>query len=151
MEVLVRDRQRQKRVRPAKVRQLAEKILSGLGCHGKELSILLVNDEEMAVLNRRYRSREGSTNVLAFAMSEGEGTGVHAYLLGDVVVSTETADREAQERGVTLEEEMTLLLSHGILHLLGYEHEDVPDEALRMQQKEREVLAALGFVHPGWS
>jgi len=122
-----------------------------LGCHDKELSILLVDDEEIALLNRHYRSREGSTNVLAFAMGEGEGATVHSYLLGDVVVSTETAAREARERRVTLEEEMVLLLSHGILHLLGYEHEDAPDGASQMQEKEREILEALGFLHPGWS
>lgn len=151
MEVLVRDQQSQKRVRPAKVRQMAEKILSGLGCHDKELSVLLVDDEEIADLNRHYRSREGSTNVLAFAMGEGEGAAVHAYILGDIVISTETAVREAQERSVTLEEEMVLLLTHGMLHLLGYEDEGAPHEALRMEEKEREVLKGLGFSHPGWS
>ena len=151
MEVLVRDQQSQKRVRPAKVRQMAEKILSGLGCHDKELSILLVDDGAMADLNRQYRSREGSTNVLAFAMGEGGVAGEHACILGDVVISTETAVREAQERSVTLEEEMALLLIHGVLHLLGYEHEGAPHETLRMEEKEREVLEGLGFSCPEWS
>jgi probable rRNA maturation factor len=116
-----------------------------LGYHASELSILLVDDEEMQHLNREYLSRDRPTNVLAFAMHEGENTHLHPAVLGDVVVSTETAQREALQRGVTLEEEMALLLVHGILHLLGYDHEDSPEEAARMETKEQEVLVGLGW------
>ena len=66
-------------------------------------------------------------------------------LLGDVVISTETAQREARHRGVTLQEEMALLLVHGILHLLGYDHEGDPEEAATMEAKEQEILSRLGF------
>jgi len=71
---------------------------------------------------------------------------MHPTLLGDVVISAETAEREAQQRGVTLDEEMALLLVHGILHLLGYEHEYTPEEAATMEAKEQEVLARLGLA-----
>lgn len=71
---------------------------------------------------------------------------MHPTLLGDVVISAETADREASQRGVTLDEEMALLLVHGILHLLGYEHENTPEEAAAMEAKEQEVLARLGLA-----
>ena len=70
---------------------------------------------------------------------------LHPHLLGDVIISTETAQREAQHRGVTLREEMALLLVHGILHLLGYDHEGAPDEAATMEAKEQEILSRLGF------
>ncbi len=121
-----------------------------MGSHEKELSILLVGNDEITRLNQEYLSRDRPTNVLAFAMGEGEDKSLHSYLLGDVVISTEMAEREAQQRGITLQQEMALLLVHGILHLLGYEHEGAPEEAAKMQAKEQEILVRLGFAgnHP---
>jgi probable rRNA maturation factor len=127
---------------------MAERILNDLGCRESELSILLVDDDEMQRLNREYLSRDHPTNVLAFAMREGESA-LNPALLGDVVVSTETAQREAQQRDVPLEEEMALLLVHGILHLLGYDHEDDPSAATEMQAKEEEIMTHLGWKNKG--
>lgn len=117
-----------------------------MGYHESELSILLIDDEEITHLNRHYLSRNHATNVLAFSMREGETQHLHPDILGDVVISTETAQREAQQRGVTLDEEMALLLVHGILHLLGYDHESNPEEAAEMESKEQEILARLSVV-----
>ena len=129
---------------------MAERILSDLGCSSEsELSILLVDDDEMQRLNREYLSRDHPTNVLAFAMTEGEDRHLNPSVLGDVVVSTETAQREALQRNVTLEEEMALLLVHGILHLLGYDHEDDPSAGAEMEAKEEEVLTRLGWGNKG--
>jgi probable rRNA maturation factor len=105
----------------------------------------LVDDDEIAHLNLVYLSRDHPTNVLAFPMREGRDTHLHPGLLGDVVISTETAEREAQHRGVIVQEEMALLLVHGILHLLGYDHEGDPDKAALMEAKEREIMGRLGF------
>jgi probable rRNA maturation factor len=128
---------------------MAERILGDLGCHESELSILLVDDDEIRHLNREYLSRDRSTNVLAFSMKEGEDTHLSPALLGDVVISTETAEQEALQRGVPLEEEMALLLVHGILHLLSYDHEDNPSAAAEMQAKEEEILKHLGWGNNG--
>ena len=128
---------------------MAERILSDLGCRESELSILLVDDDEIQRLNREYLCRDRPTNVLAFAMREGENQHLNPALLGDVVVSTETAQREALQRDVTLEEELALLLVHGILHLLGYDHENEPAEAAQMEAKEEEVLTHLGWENKG--
>ena len=128
---------------------MAEGILSGLGCSESELSILLVDDDEMQRLNREYLCRDRPTNVLAFAMREGEDQHLNPVLLGDVVVSTETAKREALQRDVTFEEEMALLLVHGILHLLGYDHEDNLSAEAEMEAKEKEVLTHLGWENKG--
>jgi probable rRNA maturation factor len=128
---------------------MAERILSDLGYHESELSILLVDDDEIQRLNREYLSRDHPTNVLAFAMREGEDEHLQPALLGDVVVSTETAQLEALQKGVTLEEEMALLLLHGILHLLGYDHENDPEAATEMEAKEEEVLTRLGWGNKG--
>ena len=145
MEVVVQNRQKRPRVRTREVKKTAERILSDLGCDGCELSVLLVDDKEMTHLNGAYLARDYPTNVLAFPMREGEDTHLHPDLLGDVIISTETAEREAQHRGVTLEEEMALLLVHGILHLLGYDHEGDPDNAALMEAREQEILSRLGF------
>jgi probable rRNA maturation factor len=128
---------------------MAERILNGLGCHEHELSILLLDDDDMQQLNREYLSRDRPTNVLAFPM-QGETKGnLYPLLLGDVVISTETAEREAQERGVPLEDEFALLLVHGILHLLGHDHEGSPEEATQMEAKEQAVLMHLGLGNTG--
>jgi probable rRNA maturation factor len=116
-----------------------------LGCHGCELSILLVDDDEITHLNLAYLARDHSTNVLAFPMREGEDKHLHPDLIGDVIISTETAEREAQHRGVILQEEIARLLVHGILHLLGYDHEGDPNKVAAMEAKEQEILSRLGF------
>jgi probable rRNA maturation factor len=113
-----------------------------LGCHDSELSIVLLDDDDIQHLNCDYLSRDYPTNVLSFPMGE-------RGLLGDVVISTETAQREARESGITLDEELGVLLVHGILHLLGYDHEGLPEEAARMESKEQEVLIRLGFEGSG--
>jgi probable rRNA maturation factor len=128
---------------------MAERILGDLGCHEHELSILLLDDDDMQQLNREYLSRDRPTNVLAFPMQGEKEGNLHPLLLGDVVISTETAEREAQERGVTLEEEFALLLVHGILHLLGQDHERSPEEATQMEAKEQTVLMHLGLGNTG--
>jgi probable rRNA maturation factor len=93
----------------------------------------------MRRLNARYRGIDRSTDVLAFAMREGAFADLHPHVLGDVVLSAETALRQARARRHSLAEELTRLLIHGTLHLLGYDHEVSPTEARRMRAKEREL------------
>ena len=116
-----------------------------MGYRESELSVLLVDDDEITQLNRHYLCRDHATNVLAFSMRDGENNHLHPDILGDVVISTETAQREARQRDVTIDEEMALLLVHGILHLLGYDHEVDTQEAAAMKAKEQEVMARLGM------
>jgi len=127
------------------LRRLARASLRHLGEPGSELSLALVGDDEMQRLNRGYRGKDRTTDVLAFALREGEAAGLQEPgLLGDVVISVPTAQRQAAERGHALERELAELLVHGVLHLLGYDHERSPAEARRMFGKQREVLAAIG-------
>jgi probable rRNA maturation factor len=105
--------------------------------------MLLVDDELMAQLNERFRGVQGPTDVLSFPQGSTGFEEVRPTLLGDVVVSTESAQRQADEMGLSLEEEMDLLLTHGILHLLGYDHEASLSDAVKMKVKEAEVLNAL--------
>jgi probable rRNA maturation factor len=99
----------------------------------------------MAALNRTYRGVAGPTDVLAFPMTEGRFASSWPDLLGDVVISVETARRQAGVRGRDLGAELALLLVHGILHLVGYDH-GTATERRRMWQKQREILAACGML-----
>lgn len=125
-----------------RVGRAARRLLGALGRADAELSVLLVSDREMRRLNRAWRGRDRTTDVLSFAQAEGEG-GAPAELLGDVVISVGTAKRQAAERGVAPGAEAERLLIHGVLHLLGYDHEVSEREARRMQRRERALARAL--------
>lgn len=109
-----------------------------------EVSILLLDDAGIAELNQQYRRRSGPTDVLSFPLyTEEELRQLQPEVLGDVVISVETAARQAASAGCSLWEEMTRLLLHGILHLLGFDHERGAPEARAMRAQERRILAAL--------
>ena len=108
-----------------------------------EVSVFLTDDVGIRELNKSYRSVDRTTDVLAFAMRESVDGELNQELLGDVVISVPTAERQASSCGHSLKVEMSLLVSHGVLHLLGYEHEG-DDEADVMRQKQEEVLRLLG-------
>ncbi len=114
-----------------------------MGNPDAELSLLLTDDAEIAELNKRYLDRSGPTNVIAFPMTQGDFATITPGLLGDVVISMDTAQSEAEAAGLSLLERFTQLLVHGILHLLGYDHEQSDVEAERMAVKAAEVMAAL--------
>jgi probable rRNA maturation factor len=120
----------------------AKKLLSALGSEQAELSILITDDEEIQQLNRQFRGKDKPTDVLSFPLQTGEGAEFAGKALGDVVISIDTAERQAREFEVRLQEELLRLLIHGVLHLSGYEHEDVPEEtAEAMRQKEDELYS----------
>ncbi|MBU0545430.1 MAG: rRNA maturation RNase YbeY [Proteobacteria bacterium] len=130
------------------MRKTAQAILNALDCPDVELSILIVDDNEIAKLNKQYLNREGPTNVIAFPMRDGNIPGLSHGLLGDVVISVETAEREGNNSGSGLRKRFTELLIHGILHLFGYDHENNEQEAVRMEEKAGELLkivASGGF------
>ncbi|MCF6291669.1 MAG: rRNA maturation RNase YbeY, partial [Desulfobacterales bacterium] len=124
----------------AQIEQAATRLLDLCGRGDAELSILLVSDKRIAELNETYRRKPGPTNVLAFSLTEGADTGMAANLLGDVVISVETAAREAIVAQVTLHQRLLFLLVHGLLHLLGFDHERSEDEAARMEDQEKIIM-----------
>ena len=105
-----------------------------------ELSISFVDDGQIQELNRRYLGRDKPTNVLAFSMREGDFPSLHPQLLGDVVISVDTARRQSNRFGLNEMEMVILLMIHGILHLLGYEHEGTKKGASEMALKQKEML-----------
>ena len=114
-----------------------------MDCPEGELSILLVDDPQIEELNREYLNRYGSTNVIAFPMRTGRFSNIAPHLLGDVVISVETAAKEAKNAGISMEERFTQLMVHGILHLLGYDHEKSEQEAQKMEKKSNEILKLI--------
>lgn len=140
MEILINLQQEIPGASEQTIRKKMEKVLDVLGCHDKELSILVTSDEEIALLNRRYLGRQGPTNVIAFPMCPAIENEPESPLLGDVVISLDTAMREASEAGEPLLETVGRLLVHGLLHLLGYDHERGVDEARRMQGEETRLI-----------
>jgi rRNA maturation RNase YbeY len=159
MPVRMQSRVRRVTIDQARVDRLARAILSDVGETAADLGILFVGDQQMRGLNRRYRGKDRTTDVLAFAMREavaphgstGSPSRVQSRdaarrtpdMLGDVVISVPTARRQAKEAGRSLEEELAWLLVHGILHLCGYDHERGEKEARRMHRRERMILRSI--------
>jgi probable rRNA maturation factor len=143
MEIQVSDQQSEIVMEPAKIEEEARRILSALASPESELSVVLVDDEQMSSLNQQYRRRQGPTNVLAFAMREGDFGEISPQLLGDVVISLPTAQREAEEAGISLDAIISRLLVHGILHLVGFDHEQGEDSARAMEKMSGELLELL--------
>lgn len=108
-----------------------------------EVSVLAVDEAEMAELNRSYRHRRGPTDVLSFALNEGEGEGTQGYWLGDIVICPPVAARQAAAAGYPPDRETYWLLVHGLLHLLGHDHERSDVEAHVMRDKEQWLLSNL--------
>jgi probable rRNA maturation factor len=117
--------------------------LTELGLPDAEVSLLLVNDAQIQALNRRYLQLDKPTNVLAFSMREGEFSTLHSHLLGDLVISVETARRQMKQFGLDEMKMVILLMVHGILHLVGYEHEGTRKGAREMTLKQKELFQAI--------
>jgi rRNA maturation RNase YbeY len=126
-----------------KLRRDASRLLDVLRLRSAELSLWLVGDRRMTLLNRRWRGRDRTTDVLSFAQREGPRPRLHPEILGDVVVCVPQARRQAGARGATLAGELRVLLVHGLLHLLGYEHEDRPAREQRRMWRRQEALVRL--------
>lgn len=143
MSIRMQNRQRTVPIRTAVIKKRVGEMMTYLGCAEHELSIVFANNAWMQELNRTYRQRDYPTNVLAFPQTEIASAAPAARLLGDIVVALSVAAREACDAGQTLEERVTYLILHGLLHLLGYDHEGSAAQRRRMDKREQEILAYL--------
>jgi len=120
------------------------KIMNYLNCRDMLISLLFVDDDEITDINRRYLNRDYPTNVLAFSLAAGEFGNINPNILGDIVISTDTAYRDACKSGIEFNDELAFLMIHGILHLLNYDHEGAsPGKTQEMKKKERELFYLL--------
>jgi probable rRNA maturation factor len=130
-----------KKLPTRRLKRIALEILKSVGRERAELSLAIVDNREMRKLNAKFRNKDYPTDVLSFPSDAVPSSG--AQVLGDVVISAEKAKEQAQERGRTFDEETVTLLIHGILHLLGYDHERSAKEARRMARLEKKIYRVL--------
>lgn len=119
------------------------RLLLDLGLPDAELSVLFIGDRAMRTLNLRYRGKNTTTDVLSFPLRGGRFPRIQPEMLGDIVISVPAAARQAGEAGHALTVELERLLVHGLVHLLGHDHERGLREARRMERKERQLLTRL--------
>ena len=160
MEIAVRNSQRSIKADPPSIRRILSGALkhlsrgkrirclnlaSGISFDPSEagISVLLVGDKRMRQLNLTYRGIDRTTDVLSFSQLEGISINSGNADLGDIVISPAQAARQAADRGVSFDQELALLLVHGLLHLIGYDHEKNRYQAGKMKEKEKELLNAL--------
>ncbi len=153
LKVMIRNNQREVKI-PVGLRLLIRKCCQAVLItenfeHDAEVSVSFVNNSEIRKLNRIYREKDKPTDVLSFPLGENGVYDINretgAYQLGDVVISMETAVRQARIYGHSLEREVGFLTVHSMLHLLGYDHETSPLEAAKMHEKEEIILESLGI------
>jgi probable rRNA maturation factor len=132
------------------LRRIARRVLDSEGvAPDVEVEVVLADAATVRELNRLYRGKDEETDVLSFAASEGERfveAPDAAPSLGEVVIGLPVAAARAERAGMSLDGDVAHLLTHGLLHLLGYDHEAAECEALRMQAREDELLAGLGYA-----
>jgi len=150
MSVFLADEQSEK-IGLSNLRSLAEMVLAEEGYpDDTEVTILLIDEEEMSEYNERFLNRSGPTDVLAFPVEDLLPGIVPEHdrhgpplMIGDVIVAPSYIRRQATENDVTFEDELALMVTHGVLHLIGYDH-IVDEDAERMEQRERDLLAIAG-------
>lgn len=145
MRISIDNRQRKIRLSPGRLERECRKALRLLGLQRAELSVLLAGSDRIRRLNRQYRGVDSPTDVLSFPLydSPRDFPGEGEFALGDIVICPERAARQARDYGSTLNEEMRRLMVHGLLHLLGFDHEKGDYRRRKMQRKERELAEAL--------
>lgn len=144
MKLQIRNNQNKIKIDKRNIRGTVLKILKILDCADKEISLSFVDDENIKQLNKQYLGRDKATNVISFSLQEGEYSDINPQIMGDIIISVETAQRDAIKGNLTVTQELEFLIIHGILHLLGYNHENTTKkETNKMRQKEKELFNAI--------
>ena len=136
MAVLIRNSQTLLKVDKKRLRKITEDLLAFLGLRDRDLSILLVDNKKIAAFNNQFFGRNGPTNVISFSY----GNGFPGELMGDLIISVERAREEAGRASISFYERVLSLVIHGILHVLGFDHEQGGNEARRMRYREKRLL-----------
>ena len=145
MPASIANRQKVQKVDLKRIRRSLHRLLKKMYRQEYEVSLSLVDDEQITEINRTYLKRDRPTNVISFAMTEGDFVSVNPYLLGDIIISVETALRDARRENIDFMDEMEFLLIHGLLHLIGFDHENTSSAmAEQMKAKEKELITFLG-------
>ena len=140
MPLSIRNQQRSVHIDTPLIRRRVHRLMTYLDCDQQELSIVFANNRFMQTLNRTYRQKDYPTNVLAFPQSPGAHDEPGPQLLGDIVVALPTAAQEARALNQAIEDRLFYLITHGLLHLLGFDHEGSAAKRHRMEAREVEIL-----------
>jgi len=144
MQIQIENKQTKIKIERRKIRSTVLRLLKIMDCANKELSISFVDDNAIKQLNNDYLQRDNATNVLSFSLQEGEYGNINPDILGDIVISAETAQRDTAIGDLSLYEEIDFLIIHGVLHLLGFNHKNTTKaQATKMRMKERELFGIL--------
>jgi probable rRNA maturation factor len=144
MSISIKNNQKLFKIDLNRTRKSLKKLLNELHCDDTDIDILFVDDTQIKKLNNHYLKRNNPTNVISFAMTEGEFGEINPRILGDIAISVETAFRDASISHIDLMDEVEFLIIHGLLHLLGYDHENTDDEkAMAMNVRERDLFFLL--------
>jgi probable rRNA maturation factor len=140
---MILSRQKKLKVDIKRAKTALERLLEHIDCKGREVNVLLLDDEGIRAYNKEYLGRDRPTNVIAFPMQEGDFGDLNPDILGDILISVETAQREAVESSIPFAEMVDYLMIHGLLHLLGYDHETDRSAGRKMKKKEEELFFSL--------
>ncbi|MGA2527164.1 MAG: rRNA maturation RNase YbeY [Smithellaceae bacterium] len=141
MSLQIQNNQKKIKINRRKIRSAILKILKILECADKEISINFVDDAKIKQLNKQYLGKDRATNVLSFSLREDEYGNINPQVLGDIIISVEAAQKDAVYGNLTVDQEIDFLIIHGLLHLLGYDHENTTKkETSKMRKKERELF-----------
>lgn len=139
-----------------RLKRTVRSLLKAVGEEGSSISVSLVDDARIRELNKQHRGKDKPTDVLSFPLIESTLTGettdtaepaIDERMIGDIVISVETARRQAADYDANLQDEIDRLLIHGVLHIMGHDHEEA-DERARMESEERRLADAIGMRWP---
>lgn len=140
-EVFVKNLHSRKRVGLQKIKGLAEKVLEGEK-NRQNVNIILADDRYITRLNSKFLKKNRSTDVLAFGMNQAKGRSPEAEVLGEIYISLDRAEKQAKEYNQSFQKEVHLLVAHGLLHLLGYDHKR-KEQKMKMREKEETYLSSF--------
>jgi len=144
MTIHIENRQKAVKLDLRRIRRVVHKLKKFLNCPDQEISFLFVDNEQIRQINKQYLNRDHPTNVISFPLREGDYGDINPQILGDIAISAERAFQDAVVGDLSLNDEIDFLVIHGLLHLLGYNHErGNKKESKKMRDKENEVFFLL--------
>lgn len=144
MKIQIENQQKLIKIDRKIFRSAATRLLKLTDCKDKEISITFVDDDGIQIINKQYLGKDKPTNVISFSLREGEFGEINPDLLGDIIISVETAGRDAVKGRLNFDEEIIFLIIHGFLHLIGYDHVNTSQANIRrMKRKEKELFEIL--------
>jgi len=144
MKIHIENRQKKVKLDRRYIRSIINRLGNILKCADKEISLLFIDNEQIREMNRQYLGRDYPTNVISFPLQEGDFCEINPRILGDIVISAERALQDAAVGDLTFEDEIDFLMIHGLLHLLGYDHENGNEsDAITMKDKEDDLFFVL--------